>query len=458
MFKKIVSIVVVLLLSIMVASTFASSKMRVAIVDFRNNASGPTPVTDAVRRAITDMFTTELYKTHMYSIVERSRIQAIAREHRLAASGLVDSATAIRLGKLLGVQAIITGSITQFTFKQSGGVLPIPGIGGIAVGEKKAYVTLDVRMINVETGEIMLVARATGEATHTIGGIGFKGAIYAEGQVQGILAAATYKCVKKIVRKFYMENAEATGGIHVVRGGMKVVYIDVGSATGDVRNGDYFAAYVEGAPIKGVSGEILGVEKLYLGVIKITETHPRYSIGKVIKGGPLKRGDKVIPISAKDVKKIVISQRSARDISKLFNKGKKTESTKTVPSTSRRQDGNTSSSSTPKISPKNGIANTSDSIKVIDYFPILFELKENLKRIHKQWWWNYSRKRYKRSIKILKEAIKLYKGDYLAYYWIGEVYYEIGNKKSAIKYWKIGHEINPNYVPINRKLKKVGAL
>ncbi|MCD6419689.1 MAG: tetratricopeptide repeat protein, partial [Synergistetes bacterium] len=156
--------------------------------------------------------------------------------------------------------------------------------------------------------------------------------------------------------------------------------------------------------------------------------------------------------------KIVISQRSARDISKLFNKGKKTESTKTVPSTSRRQDGNTSSSSTPKISPKNGIANTSDSIKVIDYFPVSFEIKENLKRIHKQWWWNYSHKRYRRSIKILKEAIKLYKGDYLAYYWIGEVYYEIGNKKSAIKYWKIGHEINPNYVPINRKLKKVGAL
>ncbi len=457
MFKKVmsVSMIVSVLLFVAIAPAVASSKMRVAIVDFQNNASGPTPVTDAVRRAITDMFTTELYKTHMYSIVERSRIQAIAREHRLAASGLVDSATAVRLGKLLGVQAIITGSITQFTFKQSGGVLPIPGIGGIAIGEKKAYVTLDVRMINVETGEIMLVARETGEASHTIGGVAFRGAVYAQGQVQGILAAATYKCIKKIVRKFYMENAEATGGIHVVRGGMNTVYIDVGSATGEVEKGDYFAAYVEGAPIKGVNGEILGVEKLYLGVIKIVETHARYSIGKVIKGGPLKRGDKVVPISAKDVEKITISPRSARDISKLFNKSKRTEN---KPSPSAPSESSPPSTATPKVLPKSDIANTSDSIKVIDYFPVSFELKENLKRIHKQWWWNYSHRRYARSIKILKEAIKLYKGDYLAYYWIGEVYYEIGNKKSAIKYWKIGHEINPNYVPINRKLKKVGAL
>jgi curli biogenesis system outer membrane secretion channel CsgG len=45
-------------------------------------------------------------------VVERSRLDAVRRELNLQYSGEVDDASAASLGKFLGAQAVITGSLT----------------------------------------------------------------------------------------------------------------------------------------------------------------------------------------------------------------------------------------------------------------------------------------------------------------------------------------------------------
>jgi curli biogenesis system outer membrane secretion channel CsgG len=51
-------------------------------------------------------------KTGEFSVIERRQIETILAEQNMGASGLVDPATAARVGKLLGAPAVIVGSIT----------------------------------------------------------------------------------------------------------------------------------------------------------------------------------------------------------------------------------------------------------------------------------------------------------------------------------------------------------
>jgi len=437
----------------------ASDKMRVAVIDFSNNVTGPeSEQVEAVRRAITDMFITELWKTQMFSIVERSRLEAIAREHRLAQAGLVDATTAAQLGKLLGVEAIITGSITQFTLKKRGGFIPIPQLGGIAVGETEAFVTLDVRIVNVETGEIILVAKETGQATHSMGGVAFGGLIAGQGEAEGILAAATRQCVEKLVKK--IGAIRARGGkmvYHVIRSERGRVYIDAGEANAGVTPGNYFAVYVEGEPIYGVKGELLGVEKNYIAVLEVEEVYPQYSIASVVKGKGVMRGDKVEPLfDPSAVEKINIRPRIlAEGASGSPSQGQPGETPPPPPSAG----GQTPPPPPPPPAPQSvSILNTGTTVEVIELWPISSDLKNNLIRLHKAGYYNYSKKNYSLAIQNYKLAFDSYNGNYVACYWLGRIYYEMGRRKEAIEWWRKGLSINPNYEPVKNKLKEVGAL
>src|SRR6266487_6615876 len=70
--------------------------------------------------------------------------------------------TAAKLGRLLGVDAIIIGSITQFgrddkKLGVGGGKIGFHGIGLGGFGKKssKATVAIDARIVNIGTGEIL---------------------------------------------------------------------------------------------------------------------------------------------------------------------------------------------------------------------------------------------------------------------------------------------------------------
>lgn len=441
----------------------ASDKMRIAVVDFSNNVTGPeSSQVEAVRRAITDMFITELWKTQMFSIVERSRLEAIAREHKLAQSGLVDASTAAQLGKLLGVEAIITGSITQFTLKKKGGVIPIPQLGGIAVGESEANVTLDVRMISVETGEILLVAKETGQATRSAGGIAFGGVLYGQSEEEGILAAATRQCIEKLVKK--IGAMRARGGkmvYHVIRDEGKRVYIDAGEANAGATVGSYYAVYIEGEPIYGLKGEVLGVEKYYIAVLQVQEVFPQYSIAEVIKGGGVMRGDKVEPIfDAASVENIKIRPRLTAGSGSTLgpSSGGPTPPPPPPSQPSPPQGGGTQPPPPPPPSQGSSILNTGTTVEVIELWPIDQGLKTNLIRLHKAGYYNYSKGNYSLAIQNYKLAFDAYSGNYVACYWLGRIYYEMGRKKEGIDWWKKALSINPNYEPVKNKLKEVGAM
>jgi curli biogenesis system outer membrane secretion channel CsgG len=127
-----------------------------------------------VGKGISDMLVDKLLKDGKYRLVERSALDKILAEQNFSNSDRADSNTAARIGKVLGVDAIIIGSITQFgrddqhTNVGGGGYgLGRFGLGGVGTSKAKAVVGITARVINVSTGEILASVNGAGESTRS---------------------------------------------------------------------------------------------------------------------------------------------------------------------------------------------------------------------------------------------------------------------------------------------------
>ena len=174
----------------------AHEKPRLTIRAFDNKAGSGTEVPAS---AITEMMTTELLNSGLFSLMEREKLDYIADEIRLGQSGLVDSSTAPELGRIKGAQYSMTGAITLYYYNASGGVVPIPGLGGAGAASITGYVTLDIRIMDNATSEVVYAAAETGASTRSAGGLATRYGGFATGSYGGILATATREAVIKHV-------------------------------------------------------------------------------------------------------------------------------------------------------------------------------------------------------------------------------------------------------------------
>lgn len=175
-----------------------------------------------------DLFVTELTSKGRgkVRVIERERINEIRNELQFQQSGEVDTATVQKIGKLLGVKYMVTGKVTRFAYKESGlsggwglGALVSKatgsGLAGAVAGDshlKKASFTgrLDVRLIEVETGEILETAKDEGSISDTsvkIAGTGNE-IEYDEEMVNKIFEPIVEKMAPKFVRAMGKANED----------------------------------------------------------------------------------------------------------------------------------------------------------------------------------------------------------------------------------------------------------
>ncbi|HKH49489.1 MAG TPA: CsgG/HfaB family protein [Thermoanaerobaculia bacterium] len=151
--KRTLSLALCAALVLVVASVaFAadkSSKPRIAVLEFKNKADNQWWYHGGAEAA-QDVFVTELVKSGKFRVVEREQLEALMQEKNLTLSGDVDPATAVRIGKLLGVNYILTGAVTEYGNTNVGG-----GGFGVSAGKKKFVAAMNARLIDTSTGEIV---------------------------------------------------------------------------------------------------------------------------------------------------------------------------------------------------------------------------------------------------------------------------------------------------------------
>src|SRR5229473_1070345 len=105
------------LLVIAFVAQAAAQKKRVAVLDFdygtvQTSVAALFGSNQDVGKGITDMLVEKLVKDGKYSVIERKALDKILAEQNFSNSDRANPATAARIGQILGVDAIIMGSIT----------------------------------------------------------------------------------------------------------------------------------------------------------------------------------------------------------------------------------------------------------------------------------------------------------------------------------------------------------
>ncbi len=130
---------------------------------------------------IADMLSTQLLNSD-YNIIDRTQITLILQEQALSLSGVIDENTAPSIGKLLGVQAILTGSVNEFQCVNTN-IQMVQGAAPAYMAISSAGISL--KLIDCETGQIVWAGSARGTEL---------------GQNVEIMAAQ--KAIKDILKKF----------------------------------------------------------------------------------------------------------------------------------------------------------------------------------------------------------------------------------------------------------------
>ena len=159
----------------LVSAADKSTKPRIAVIEFKNKADNQWWFHGGAEAA-QDVFVTELVKSGKFRVVEREQLAALMQEKGLTLSGDVDPSTAVKVGKLLGVNYLLTGSVTEYGAQKKGAHGGgFGGLPGFNVGKTTFTAALNARLIDTSTGEIVWADEARSEDSHSnvdVGGFG----------------------------------------------------------------------------------------------------------------------------------------------------------------------------------------------------------------------------------------------------------------------------------------------
>lgn len=296
-------------------------KKRVAVFDFdyatvHNNVRAIFNSDIDIGRGVSDLLVTMLVKDGTYSVIERKNLDKILGEQNFSNSDRANPTSAAKIGKLLGVDAIIVGSITQFGNDNKntgiGGVgagLGKVGLGGFSRKEGKAVVGLDARIVDIDTAEILAVAEGKGESKRTStsmtgggggwSGFGAGGVNFGSSDFQNtIIGEAVKLATEQMSTNLIAGNSKLTVRTVVVEGlvaaadGGQIV-INVGSRAG-LKVGDQMNVERVSREIKDpATGKVIRRMTAPVGVIRIVDVDDGSAVGAVVSGTGFKVGDAV---------------------------------------------------------------------------------------------------------------------------------------------------------------------
>ena len=300
-----------------------AQRRRVAILDFgyasvMTSTQAIFGTQQNIGKGISDMLVDKLTNDGTYRVIERAAIQKVLSEQNFSNSDRVDASSAAKIGKILGVDAIITGDITQFGRDDKN--LGLAGAGGggwtgYALGKigntkSKAVVAITARLIDANTGEVLASTTSKGESKRSggfldggggnwrgngSGGVSMGSSDFAE----TIIGEATSSAVTQLSTgleaastKFGELEAVPVSGMVADVAGSDII-INIGIAAG-VRVGDRLMVTHPVRTVKDpATGKVIRTIENTVGELTITSSDATSAVG-TFKGSPTpKVGDSV---------------------------------------------------------------------------------------------------------------------------------------------------------------------
>ena len=314
--KYIVLLILTISLILFISNlSFSQELPFIAVVGITSTAPGYIWSSDSpLAQGAADLMVNALLSTNRFRVFERSKLDLILQEQNFQHfSGLVDQTTAVKLGKMIGVDSILTGSLTEVAFVEGEAFK----FGPLKVRKSYVKVVMIIRIIDVTTGEILYSTiqkeKASKSAISGIlpipipgGGFGFS-----HEEAVDILTAVELICnkvvldfVAKIDRKnIAVSSASLEGYVVKVEStsswGIIQIYINLGESSG-IKVGDEVRIYREGEVILDPkTNEILDRELDLIAQAKVMKVKDKISIALVTTKF------KNLPIQNEDIVEVV---------------------------------------------------------------------------------------------------------------------------------------------------------
>lgn len=190
-----------------------SQKPIAAVAPFKYASANGAPV----GTGLSDMLMNALFNSGCFRVVERDQLNAVLNEQALGLSGAGDEKDFAKVGKQIGAQVIVMGTITEFSDNESGvgaGVGTLLGgrrggaiLGG--AGMRTAHIGYTIKLVDPSTGEVVSMQSfdkkvrkvgmlAGGVQGRTLAGGGFYSSKAMEDAVeQSLIAAVEFISTKR---------------------------------------------------------------------------------------------------------------------------------------------------------------------------------------------------------------------------------------------------------------------
>jgi curli biogenesis system outer membrane secretion channel CsgG len=267
-----------------------------------------------VGKGITDLMVQKLVTDGKYRVIERAALDKIIAEQNFNNSDRADPSSASKIGRILGVDTIILGSITKFgrDDKQIGGVGGghsgwTGAIAGMGKKESKAVVAITARLVNTTTGEILASVTGNGESSRSglmLGGGG--GTCYSGGGGAFDMSSSNFsqtilgEAVNKAVNDCATQLDAAAGTLPIIKATYSglvadvsgnVIIINVGNKVG-VRVGDTIDVSRAVRTVKDpTTGKVLKTVTNKLGSATVTDVDADSATATYSGATPPKVGD-----------------------------------------------------------------------------------------------------------------------------------------------------------------------
>ncbi len=216
------------------ATTYVGERLSIAVLPFQTQGQSQS----LSNVDVLDKLITAFVNLNRFKVIERAQLEKILQEQSLAASGIIDASTAAEIGKGIGVDAVVVGSITY----------------------SNSSISIDARLIDTETAAIISAQDAF---TYTY-------------SLQGLS-----KLVKTVAEKMG-KDIPLRQGVVIKTSGDQIT-VDIGAQAG-VRKFMKGIVYREGEPIiHPVTGKVIGKQILTICEIQFQDVYPSYSTARITR-------------------------------------------------------------------------------------------------------------------------------------------------------------------------------
>jgi curli biogenesis system outer membrane secretion channel CsgG len=323
-------------------------KYRIAVVEFRDEFSGVSTTASGtgnagqdivnsyvnlLNKAVTQagdkggiktvgagaskMLETALVKSSNFDVFTRQEMDKVLKEQALGQTGMVTPQSAAKVGQMIGVNAIVIGTVTEFGEKKSntnvsGNTiralsgdranknlgLALLSAGGFGFSKAEARVVIDVQLIDTTTGRIILADSSEGiESSMGMSIAGISGGSSIDDTKVG---KALRKSIHKLVNAISKQMATVPWSARIVKATGRDIIINAGMNS-NIQPGSTFDVYKKGEELKDPStGESLGFEETLAGEAMATQVMERVTKAAVRSGTGFKTGD-IVRLKAEPV-------------------------------------------------------------------------------------------------------------------------------------------------------------